>query len=67
MQFKQLGAYYWASEEGYKITKFRKGDDWKYSSFKTISYLDYEMIGSLHDNLEEAISACELAFDKENK
>lgn len=62
MQFKQLGAYYWASEEGYKITKFRKGDAWKYSSFKTISYLDYEIIGSLHDSLEEAIKACEEAY-----
>lgn len=59
MKWKRLGEYYWSTEEGYKITKFRKGDEWKYSSFNVKGYFDYKLIGSLHNNITEAKEACE--------
>lgn len=59
MKWRQLGEYYWSTEEGYKITKYRKGDEWKFSSFKAKGCFDYEMIGSLHNSIEEAKQICE--------
>ncbi|QQP86924.1 hypothetical protein [Entomomonas asaccharolytica] len=65
MNWQRASKYHMVSDIGYKIAKFKVGDDWKYRAFTPKDDFDYQPI-ELFDDPELAKKACEEHFNEKN-
>lgn len=59
MNWTKAGKYHLLSDKGYKVAKFKVGDDWKYRAFTPKDDFDYQTIGTVFNSGKEAYEACE--------
>ncbi|UYZ83182.1 hypothetical protein MTZ49_11295 [Entomomonas sp. E2T0] len=60
MKWAEVSDYHLVSDKGYKVAKFKAGDDWKYRAFTSKKGdIDYQPIGSLFDCNKKAREAYE--------